>query len=104
MSPSKSRSPDLIDLEVLEDASGCLRTIAHPLRLRMIQMMLTAEYTVGELAEACGIPSHMASEHLGKMKDRGLLACERRGRCMYYRIAADGLSSIMECIRTHFGK
>ena len=102
MSRSKSRAAKLIALDTLEEASACLRTIAHPLRLRMIQMMLEDEFTVGELAEACDIPSHMASEHLGKMKDRGLLSCERQGRCMYYRIEAEGLSGIIDCIRTHF--
>ena len=104
MNPSRSRSPRWIDLGVLEDACGCLRTIAHPHRLRMIEMLLTGEFTVGELADACGIPSHMASEHLGKMKDRGLLESERRGRCMYYRIVAEELSSIVECIRAHFDR
>jgi DNA-binding transcriptional ArsR family regulator len=58
---------------------------------------------VGELAEACDLPSHMASEHLGLMRDRGLLQSERQGRYMYYRIAEEGLASIMQCIEHRFG-
>ena len=54
----------LIDLENLREAAECLRTLAHPVRLRMVQLMLRGELTVGEIAEACEIPSHMASEHL----------------------------------------
>lgn len=92
-----------IPLEQMEHAAQCLRTLAHPHRLRMVEMLLDGEYTVGELAEACGIPSHMASEHLGKMRDRGLLAFERRGQCIYYRAADPGLASILECIRKRFG-
>ncbi|MBN2491006.1 MAG: winged helix-turn-helix transcriptional regulator [Planctomycetes bacterium] len=104
MRRSRSRSLRRIDIRALEEACGCLRTIAHPHRLRMIEMMLAGEFTVGELAKACAIPSHMASEHLGKMKDRGLLACERRGRRCYYRIQAEGLPSIMDCIRQYFDR
>ena len=89
--------------EALEAAAACLKTVAHPARLRMISMLLEGEYTVGELADACDIPSHMASEHLGKMRDRGLLGSERRGRQTFYFIAEHGLSSIMDCIHKRFG-
>ncbi len=87
----------------MAEAAECLKTLAHPCRLRMLQMLLAGEYSVGELAEACEIPSHMASEHLGRMKDRGLLSCERRGRSMYYRVAEEGLAAIMKCVEKRFG-
>ena len=96
--------PSLLSLEALAQAAECLRTLAHPVRLRMVQMLLHDEYTVGALAEACGIPSHMASEHLGRMKDRGLLRSERRGRRIYYSIAEPGLAGILECIEHRFGQ
>lgn len=93
----------LIPLTALAEAAACLRTLAHPVRLRMVQMLLNDEYTVGELAEACDIPSHMASEHLGRMKDRGLLSSERRGRRIYYKVAEAGLAGIMDCVEHRFG-
>lgn len=92
----------LIDLQALEEAAECLRTLAHPHRLRIVEMLLEGEYTVGQLAEACNIQSHMASEHLRMMKDRGLLASRRDGRCTYYRIAEDGLTDIMRCVETRY--
>lgn len=95
--------PTLLGIDALTEAAECLRTLSHPHRLRMIQMLLAGEYTVGELAEACEIPSHMASEHLGLMKDRGLLRAERRGRRIYYQIAEPGLGSILDCIEKRFG-
>ncbi|MEX2303987.1 MAG: metalloregulator ArsR/SmtB family transcription factor [Bryobacterales bacterium] len=93
----------LVSLEGLEQAAECLRTLAHPHRLRMVQMMLRGHYTVGELADACGIQSHMASEHLRLMKHCGLLASERDGRKTYYRVAEPHLASIMECVEARFG-
>tara|TARA_B100000959_G_C14518199_1_gene434267 strand:+ start:54 stop:359 length:306 start_codon:yes stop_codon:yes gene_type:complete len=95
---------ELLSMDALGHASGCLRTVAHPHRLRMIQMLLGGKYTVGELAEACGIPPSSASEHLGKMRDRGLLIGNREGRQIYYAIAEDGLGSIMQCIENRFGE
>jgi DNA-binding transcriptional ArsR family regulator len=93
----------LLASEALEHAAECLRTLAHPHRLRMVEMLLAGERTVGELAEACGIQSHVASEHLGKMKDRGLLVCRRDGRRIYYRVQNACLGGIIDCVRCHFG-
>ena len=95
---------ELLGMEALEHAAACLRTVAHPHRLRMIQMLLGGTYTVGELADACDIPPSSASEHLGKMRDRGLLIGNRKGRTIYYEIVEDGLQSIMDCIENRFGE
>lgn len=92
----------LTSMDGLEEAAHCLRTLAHPHRLRMIQMLLRGEYAVGELAECCNIPSHMASEHLGKMRDRGLLTSERQGRQIYYKVAEPHLQDILNCLESRF--
>lgn len=93
----------LTDLQALGQAAECLRALAHPHRLRMVQMLLQSDFAVGELAEACGIPSPMASEHLRLMQRCGFLASEKRGRRVYYRVAEPHLSDILGCIESRFG-
>lgn len=93
----------LTELEALGDAAECLRTLAHPHRLRMVQMLLQERYNVGQLAEACGIPSHMASEHLRLMQRCGFLTSEKEGRRTFYSVAEPHLASIMSCIEARFG-
>jgi predicted transcriptional regulator len=58
---------------------------------------------VGELAAACGIPSHMASEHLKLMKLCGLMTSEREGRRTYYQIVEPYLEGMMACVESRFG-
>lgn len=99
----ESRAMKWTPLEALEAAAECLKTIAHPHRLRMIQLLLRGRYTVGELAQACEIPSHMASEHLRLMQRCGLLAAEKDGRKAYYQIAEPHLANILACIEARFG-
>ena len=99
----KSTSNELTDLKALEQASECLKTLAHPHRLRIVQMLLRGEYTVGELAEACEIPSPMASEHLRLMQRCGFLASEKDGRRVYYKVIEPHLENIMSCIEDRFG-
>lgn len=94
----------LTDLDSLTQAAECLRTLAHPHRLRIVQMLLGGRYTVGELAEACGIPSAMASEHLRLMQRCGFLKHQRDGRFMYYSVAEPHLQDILKCVEKRFGK
>src|SRR5690349_13833971 len=93
----------LTSLEALGQAAECLRTLAHPHRLRIVQMLLQGRYTVGELAEACDIPSHMASEHLRLMQRSGFLAQAKEGRFVYYTIAEPHLANILACVEARFG-
>ena len=90
-------------VEKLTRAAECLKTIAHPVRLRMVELLLEGEYTVGELAEACDVPSPVASGHLGIMRDRGLLGLERRGQRTFYHVRQRGLAGIMSCVRGQLG-
>lgn len=102
MSASQPR-PQLTDLEKLSRAAECLKTLAHPHRLRMVQMLLSGRFTVGELADACGIASHMASEHLRLMQRCGFLDNEREGRKIFYYVVEPHLKDIMACVESRFG-
>jgi ArsR family transcriptional regulator, zinc-responsive transcriptional repressor len=100
----KIKKTKLTPLPKLELAAECLKILSHPHRLRIIQMLLQGRYTVGELAESCGIPSHMASEHLRLMQRCGFLASEKEGRKAYYEIVEPHLASIMQCVEARFDK
>lgn len=93
----------LLPLDALERAAECLRTLAHPHRLRIVQMLLQGRFSVGELAESCQIPSHMASEHLRLMQRSGFLSSEKEGRFTYYSIAESHLGDIMNCVEARLG-
>jgi DNA-binding transcriptional ArsR family regulator len=93
----------LTSLDALARAAECLKILAHPHRLRIVQMLLQGRYTVGELAEACEIPSHMASEHLRLMQRCGFLTAEKESRSVYYTIAEPHLADIMGCVEARFG-
>lgn len=93
----------LTPLAALEQAAECLKILAHAHRLRMVQMLLRGRYRVGELAEACGIPSHMTSEHLRLMQRCGFLGSEKEGRKVYYTILEPHLAGILKCVESRFG-
>jgi DNA-binding transcriptional ArsR family regulator len=106
MTNAKTKTPKvagLTDLSALEEAAECLKTLAHPHRLRIVQMLLRGRYTVGELAQACGIPSHVASEHLRLMQRSGFLTSEKEGRKAYYQVTEPHLADVLACVEGRFG-
>ena len=88
--------------EAFAKAAECLKTLAHPVRLRIVQLLLSGRYTVGELAEDCGIPDNVASEHLRLMQRCGFFTSEREGRRVYYQVAEPHLENIMSCVESRF--
>ncbi len=101
MSAHTKRKPSA-NPEALAQAAECLRTLAHPARIRMVQLLLHGRYTVGELARDCGIPDNVASEHLRLMQRCGFFTSQREGRKVYYEVAEPHLTQLMACIEGRF--
>jgi DNA-binding transcriptional ArsR family regulator len=90
------------DPQAFAQAAECLKILAHPVRLRMVQMLLHGRYTVGALAEDSGVPDNVASEHLRLMQRCGFFDSQREGRKVYYEVAEPHLQKIMDCIESRF--
>jgi ArsR family transcriptional regulator, zinc-responsive transcriptional repressor len=93
----------LLPMELLEDAAECLRVMAHPVRLRIAEILTQGEFPVHEIAAMCELPPNQASEHLRLMKGRGLLGSRRRGRVVYYAVASPRLPGLLKCIHSTCG-
>lgn len=99
------KKPISLDSGALNEAAECLRILAHPHRLRIVQLLLTGRrYTVNELAEACGLPQPSMSDHLRLMQRCGFLNSQREGRMVFYEIAEPHLQDIMNCLQNRFGR
>jgi DNA-binding transcriptional ArsR family regulator len=96
------KTANIDPMEALGQAAECLKALAHPARLRMVQLLLGGRYTVGELAKDCGIPDNVASEHLRLMQRCGFLTGQREGRKVFYEVIEPHLADIMNCIESRF--
>lgn len=99
---SASRGCPPETMAALGKAAECLKALAHPVRLRMVQLLLVGRYTVGELASDCDIPDNVASENLRLMQRCGFLSSEREGRRVYYRVCEPHLAQLMACVEGRF--
>lgn len=90
-----------LDHKRLARVAEILKTIAHPVRLE-IMLALREHNTlcVGELQEIipAEVEQSMLSHHLIKMKDKGVLRCEKKGMHVYYSLSDRHILSIFECM------
>lgn len=68
------------------------------MRLRLVELLVRRDWTVGELAEATGRPVSVVSSHLGRMHLAGLLSRERRGKAVHYRVAHPHVARILQIL------
>lgn len=94
-----SGTPPLLSLDFLRSMAECLRCAAHPHRLRIIEILLSRQHSVEDIASVCGLSQPATSGHLRLMENKGLLKSERRGREVYYRVAEPRLQGIIDCLR-----
>ncbi len=70
--------------ELLEKAE-LLKVLGHPERLAIILLTLDRELCVKELVEILGISQPKVSQHVGLMKELGILSFRKEGTKVLYR-------------------
>ena len=53
--------------------SHILKALAHPIRLRMVEMLMDDECCVTDVTNALGISQSTTSQHLGILKNAGIV-------------------------------
>src|SRR3954451_23960932 len=62
------------------------RTLGHPARVRILQLLRGGERTVGALQAALELDSSGTSQHLAALRKQGLVGSRREGTNVYYRV------------------
>lgn len=62
------------------------RTLGHPARVRLLELLGERERTVGELQEALELDSSGASQHLAALRRQGLLESGKVATSVYCRV------------------
>lgn len=79
------------------------RTLGHPARVRVLELLRDGELTVGQLQAELEIDSSGASQHLGAMRRQGLLESRRDGTSVYYRVRDPRVFQLLETARQLIG-
>ncbi|WP_457145114.1 ArsR/SmtB family transcription factor [Mycobacterium sp. URHB0021] len=93
--------PDLPSRDVLDTAGDLLRALAAPVRIAIVLQLRGAARCVHELVDALAVPQPLVSQHLRILKAAGVVAGERSGREVMYRLVDHHLADIVVAAVTH---
>lgn len=100
---TRERRIEMLPMDALEKAAACLKVVAHPVRLRIVDILMQGDLSVREIAQLCEVKEHQICEHLRLMQGCGLLTSERRGREVHYKILSPQLPALLGCVKQHCG-
>ena len=72
--------------------------MAHPSRILIAESLAEKEMSVGELTKLVGVDISTVSKHLSIMKNVGLVAVDKRGLNVYYRLQCSCLTDFLNCV------
>ena len=78
------------------------KALAHPLRIRILELLRQGPMSVGKLQEAIGAPESSISQQLAVLRGRGIVVTERRGTTVIYSVRDAELFELLDVARRIF--
>jgi DNA-binding transcriptional ArsR family regulator len=78
------------------------KALAHPLRIRILELLRDGPLSVTQIQEATGVPGSSVSQQLGVLRARNILTTERRGTTIIYSVADAELFDLLDVARRIF--
>jgi len=80
---------------ISEAKADLFRALAHPARIRALELLAEGELSVGEMQPLVGIESSYLSQQLGTLRRSGLVAARKDGSRVFYSIADPQLIELL---------
>jgi DNA-binding transcriptional ArsR family regulator len=71
------------------------KALAHPARIRILELLSEGEMSVSELVDAIGLESSHVSQQLGVLRRANLVVGRKEGTSVYYSLADLRIAEIL---------
>ncbi|WP_420150036.1 ArsR/SmtB family transcription factor [Spirosoma sp.] len=96
---SRSKPINITDDQAFDQAAELLKTLAHPLRIRLILLLANKRsMNVSALQRRLKVDQTTLSYQLTRMRNRGLLESVRQGKEIHYSLADSALGELMRLV------
>lgn len=87
------------DPEKLKRVARLMKTVGHPSRLKIIELLIEKEtLPVRDIFAAIDISQSNASQHLKALEEIGVLASRRDGKSIFYEIRNRTITKLLQCV------
>jgi DNA-binding transcriptional ArsR family regulator len=83
-----------------EKNSLVLKALAHPVRLKILEVLLDNEYCVNDVSNALNISQSISSHHLTILKNKEIVYSHKHGARAYYIVKNDLAKGIISILQT----
>jgi DNA-binding transcriptional ArsR family regulator len=80
------------------------RALSDPTRRKILELLARGDRTAGEIAERFPVAFASVSHHLSVLRSAGLVATERQGQNIVYRLDTTVYQELMRSLLKMFGK
>lgn len=88
-----------LDNEDINQKAEILKALAHPIRLCIVKGLIEkGDCNVGYMQECLGVPQTSVSQHLAKLRSLGIVASERQGLEVIYRIKNETVARVIKAL------
>jgi len=84
---------------VAEAAASLAQALAHPVRLQILELLRDEGAYVMHMTTALGRPQANVSQHLAILRAAGLVADEREGMTVIYRVRDPRVFDLVDCLK-----
>jgi len=84
--------------KALKRQAEVFKALGHPGRMAIVHALGFGEVCACELAAAAGCAASTTSRHLTVLRHAGVIADERRGQQVFYRLSCPCVLTFAECI------
>lgn len=75
------------------------KTLSHPIRIRVLELLSEKEQSVGELLREVEIEASNLSQQLAVLRRAGLVSTRKEGSTVYYSILSDDIADLLTVAR-----
>ncbi len=99
--PSKTAKPQVFAPRTPKDyrsGADVFKALGHASRLLIVDALSHGERCVADLTRLIGCDTSTVSNHLSVLRNAGIVADERRGQQIFYRLAAECVTKVFACL------
>ncbi|HBC87181.1 MAG TPA: transcriptional regulator [Lentisphaeria bacterium] len=81
-----------------ERESEMLKALAHPVRLKMAEGLVSNECNVNKIVSKLGLPQSTISQHLSILRSRGIVKARKEGLKTCYKVDNPKVAEIVKIL------
>jgi ArsR family transcriptional regulator len=90
--------PMLITFQEAEIRAKIIKSMAHPVRLMIVEILKTGEHSFSQIFDVFKLDKSTISKHLLVLKESGIISSRKNGTDMIYKLDVPCITDFFSCV------